>query len=495
MTACDRGGAGWRRPAAVLSLFLLALGLLVAGRLHLPFLEPEESLYAVVARDTLADGEFVVPVLRGEPYLDKPPLLYWLTMGSYRAFGVHVWSARLVPALVAWLTVLLVFAWGRACGGWAVGFASAAVLALTGDFCYRGPMVTPNGLLGLLTTAGLACGHIALRGGRLRTGWWVASAVATGLAVLTKGPVGVVLVAAPLLVFPWVSRGFARPGLRAWLLFLIGVVVVAGPWFVAVSARQPGFVEYFFWKHNVRRFTDPFDHAKPWHFYLPQMLLGGLPWTILPLAAGWQAGVNRRGPNWLSPDGAFALTAAACGLVFFSLAGSKRSVYLVPLWPVVAFGVGTILAPVLTGSTERRLNLSSRGWLRIGGTVAGVLLTGLLAWLPAYHRQFGLADAASGIAARDPGVPVYCYPHPWNSLDFTHDGGALPAFRPDELPLLVARLRSSGRALVVVKTGASREDLLRALPGDVKVVDERPSGMVSLLAVRRPEPKGCPVPP
>ena len=151
----------WRlRPATALSLLLsAAFALLVGGRLNLPFLEPEESLYAVVPRDMLADGQFVVPVLHGEPYLDKPPLLYWLVMGCYRLFGVHVWSARLVPATAAWVTVLVVFAWGRACGGWAAGLVSAAVLTLTGDFVYRGPMLTPNGLLGLFTTTGLASGH------------------------------------------------------------------------------------------------------------------------------------------------------------------------------------------------------------------------------------------------------------------------------------------------------------------------------------------------
>ena len=484
MTACDQGGAGWRHPAAVLSLLVLAFGLLVAGRLHLPFLEPEESLYAVVARDTMADGEFVVPVLRGEPYLDKPPLLYWLMMGSYRVFGVHVWSARFVPALVAWLTVLLVFAWGRACGGWALGFASAAVLTLTGDFCYRGPMVTPNGLLGLLTTAGLACGHLAVRSGRVRTGWWAVSALATGFAVLTKGPVGVVLVAVPLLMFPWISRGFARPSLRAWLLFVAGVVAIAGPWFGAVSARQPGFVEYFFWKHNVQRFTDPFDHAKPWHFYLPQMLLGGLPWTILPLAAVWQAGVNRRGPNWLSQDGVFALLSATSGFLFFSLSGSKRSVYLVPLWPVVAFGVGTILAPVVDSSAAR-LGLRRRGWSALSGVVAGVMLTGLFVWLPDYHRQFSLADAASHAARRPPGVPVYSYPHPWNSLDFTVCGIALPTYRADEQLLLIDRLRASDSALVVVKGGASHDDLIRSLPDDLEAVEDRPCGMVNVLTVKR----------
>ena len=66
----------------------------------------------------LAQGRLLVPVLHGQAYLDKPPLLYWLVMGSYRLFGVHDWAARLVPGLAGVLTVLVVYLWGsRTVGG------------------------------------------------------------------------------------------------------------------------------------------------------------------------------------------------------------------------------------------------------------------------------------------------------------------------------------------------------------------------------------------
>src|SRR6476660_2217764 len=66
-----------------------------------------------------------------------------------------------------------------------------------------------------------------------------------------------------------------------WVIFLVLAGLIAGPWYVAVARQCPEFGGYFFWFHNVRRYVDPFDHAKPVWFYLPQLLVGLLPWTLL----------------------------------------------------------------------------------------------------------------------------------------------------------------------------------------------------------------------
>src|SRR5262249_50851158 len=85
------------RWGAVLVLLLIPAALLYPS-LSFHLFEPDEGRYAQIPREMLNRGEWVVPYLQGQPYLDKPPLLYWLVMGSYRVLGVHVWSARLVPA-------------------------------------------------------------------------------------------------------------------------------------------------------------------------------------------------------------------------------------------------------------------------------------------------------------------------------------------------------------------------------------------------------------
>lgn len=473
-----------RRQQCILSglVLLEAFALLIGSRLTLPLLEPEEALYAVLPRDMLAEGQFVVPVLRGEPYLDKPPLLYWLVMGCYRAFGVHVWSARLVPTLAAWLTVLVVFAWGRVCGGREVGLTCAAVLTLTCDFVYRGPMLTPNGLLGLLTTTGLALGHLALRYERVQLGWWIASAFFTGLAVLTKGPVGLVLVGTPLFVLPRIVRGFARPGGQALLIYVGTVTLVAAPWFFAVTTRHPEFAEYFFWKHNFQRFASPFDHAKPVHYYLPQILLGGLPWTIMT-ATQFMGSTDARSSVRLSADSRFALITACIWFAFFSLSGSKRPAYLLPLWPVVAIGVGTTLARAHPASATEGVRLSKKVWVWAVWVVSAALLLGVLLWLPVYHRQFSLGEAGE-VIARSPGVTVFCYPHPWNSLDFSL-GRTSTVFGDGHQSLLMDQVCHAGSAVVVVKHGTSSRELVAAIPDGLEVQERWEAGQVTVLLIRR----------
>ena len=79
-----------------LAALLGAAAVLFFGGVSYPLLEPEETRYAEIPRQMLAEGRFIVPVLHGQPYYDKPPLLYWLVMASYSLFGVHDWAARLV---------------------------------------------------------------------------------------------------------------------------------------------------------------------------------------------------------------------------------------------------------------------------------------------------------------------------------------------------------------------------------------------------------------
>ena len=144
-------------------LLLLLAGLLFYARLGCPLLEPEEARYAEIPRQMLAEGRWLAPVLHGEDYFQKPPLLYWLIMVCYQIFGVHDWAARLVPATAGILTVLIIYGWAR----WTVGprsaFFSGVILCLSARFLYLGGMVSMDSLLCLwVVKAALACGHLAL---------------------------------------------------------------------------------------------------------------------------------------------------------------------------------------------------------------------------------------------------------------------------------------------------------------------------------------------
>src|SRR5262249_14462373 len=157
------------KPTSFLLLLLLP-GLLLYPCLSFPLLEPDESRYAEVPREMLLRGEGVVPLLQGAPYLDKPPLLYWLVMASYKVFGAHEWAARLVPALAAHATVLVTYLLGRRLLGERSAFWGALALGLAPGFLGVGRLLILDGLLALWTTVALFSGFEALRGGRLRRG-------------------------------------------------------------------------------------------------------------------------------------------------------------------------------------------------------------------------------------------------------------------------------------------------------------------------------------
>ena len=223
---------GKEKPSVRLALLLLLVaGTLFFSRLGSPLLEPDEARYAEIPRQMLAEGRFVVPVLYGEPYLHKPPLLYWLVMASYKVFGVSDWAARLVPCLAACLVVLLTYGWGQRTIGSRAAFAGALMLALSARFVYLGRMLTMDSLLSLWVVGALAAGHLALRKRRLRWQWWCLSAGACGLGLLTKGPVALVLVAVPLLAWQALDPRVVRPRWGAWLAWLGLALTVAAPWY------------------------------------------------------------------------------------------------------------------------------------------------------------------------------------------------------------------------------------------------------------------------
>jgi dolichol-phosphate mannosyltransferase len=526
----------------------VALGLIAAAlfftRLDGPLLEPEETRYAEIPRQMLRQGRFVEPVWHGTPYYHKPPLLYWLVMGGYRLFGVHDWSARLAPALASVITVMVVFAWGaRAAGPWA-GFLGGLILCLTPRFVYHGRMLTMDGLLTLWVVVALATGQRALAGGRLRWRLWLASALACGLGLLTKGPVAVALVVVPLGLYRRLDAGADRPRVGAWLAYLAAAAGVAGPWYLAVTAYNPTAAAAFFWQHNVLRYVAPLDHARPFWFYLPGLLLGTLPWSLLllPLAGLlW-----RRDPETAAlrtPLLGLCLLASLWCLLFFSVSGCKRAGYVQPCLPPLALALGCYLARMVPAEAQA-FSGSSRGravgvlfaafLLSIGGCVAAVLtdiwpawqggvaagVLGVLgvvvllshkrlrapaAWgvgaltmfglllaaitqiAPGYHRKFGLRGQVRRHRdlAADPRLLVLCYPHRWDSVSFYLGRDDVQAFTPARRADLLEALQARPGALVFVKSDHSLRDLVGALPPGLEFVPRGRSGSVVTAGVVR----------
>src|SRR5437870_117609 len=218
-------------PARLSSLGVLvavpSMLLYVCMSFHL--FEPHEGRYAEIPREMMVRGEWIIPYLDGEPYLDKPPLFYWLVGISYRIFGVHNWSARLVPALAIHGCILITYLMGRRILGERPAFWGALLLALAPGFVTIGRLLVLDGLLTLCVTLSLFTAFEAIRGERLAWSWWLLSACACGLGVLTKGPVAILLVAPPLWAYRRLSGNGYSISPRALLIFVTLMLAVALP--------------------------------------------------------------------------------------------------------------------------------------------------------------------------------------------------------------------------------------------------------------------------
>jgi 4-amino-4-deoxy-L-arabinose transferase-like glycosyltransferase len=530
-------------PYAV--LLILVSALLFFSRLGCPLQEPEEPRYAEIPRQMLSSGSFATPVLHGLPYYDKPPLLYWLIMGSYVAFGVSDSAARLVPCAAAFLTVLVTYLWGRRVAGARAAFAAAMMLTLSARFVYLGRLLTMNSLLCLWVIVALAAAHIALRGPTLRRGWWLVSAAACGLGMLTKGPVALVLVCVPMLLYQLLDTRTARPMVRSWLAYQGAAFLLSGPWYLLTAARDPDFAGYFLWKHNVVRYILPFDHQKPIAYYLSDVLLGMLPWSLLLLPFARYLGRHFKPAIIQRPAalGFFLLASIWC-FVFYSLAGSKRSGYILPAMPPLALALGCYLDAWLSASDLRTAApLSSsrfafRSTLAVFGLAsaasmlaasaglvsssiaiflagAGVLalvavyrigdnVTPATAWsvcgsatftvlflslqlvLPSYAGRFSLRVQIRPYArlCQDPKIPVVCYPRRWDSVSFYLRRDDVQVYTPDRRQQLITDLRANPKTLAFIKSDHSLNDLLRALPGSMEFAPRGQQGGVTVGWIR-----------
>jgi 4-amino-4-deoxy-L-arabinose transferase-like glycosyltransferase len=474
-----------------LLLLLVLPGALLYPCLSFRLFEPDEGRYAEIAREMTAQGEWVVPLLQGEPYLDKPPLLYWLTMLSYHVFGIHEWAARLVPALAIHLTILSVYWTGKRSLGERAAFWGALLLGLAPGFISIGRLLLLDGLLTLWLTLSVFAAFEAVRGERMCWRWWLLSAVACGLGMMTKGPIALLLLAPPLLVYRWLDRSprpqgdplLARRAIeakvaiskRALLLFGAVVLVVLAPWHLAVGLRVPEFFTHFFWRHNVLRFLSPFDHLEPIWFYVPVLLGGLLPGTLLLvgfarfLLSGAEETARRRCPEL----GFYVLAGGWC-LLFFSLSGSKLPTYIMPAFPPLALTLGYYLSSCRLARTR---------WAAAAvGVSFGALLVGHLLILPWYaHYRSPVArfdDLARYCDQAE--TPVICFPRTCDSVGFYFERDDLRGFRSHDIELLRAALRQSPRTVVLCTHRHSLAALREALPPELRLVDETHFGLTNV---------------
>jgi len=346
--------AGGETLLLVAALILIWLAATAWAR---PLLLPDEGRYVGVAWEMLRSGDWLVPTLNGLPFLHKPPLFYWITAVSMALFGDNAWAARAAPLLGAWLSAVALYLFVRRWAG--ERHARVTVLALLAQplFYIGGQFANLDMLVaGCITATIVLLAHAALcrERGLPHDDALLAAYALAALGVLAKGLIGVALPA--LVVLAWLVT------LRRWhllrsLLSLRGAAlfsIVTAPWFVLMQRAFPGFLHYFLFEQQVRRFAGSgFNNVQPVWFYPAVLLLFTLPW--LP----WLHRLLLRGvpaASKPSPLRRLMWLWIAVVVLFFSLPQSKLIGYVLPAVPPLAFLFAEgLLAPGVPSVRARRL--------------------------------------------------------------------------------------------------------------------------------------------
>jgi 4-amino-4-deoxy-L-arabinose transferase-like glycosyltransferase len=248
------------------------------------FWDPDEAHYAETTRELMTTGDWLAPYYNEQPFFDKPILFHWLQAIPMAVMGSTELGARLTPALAA-LALLAVTAWAGAM------LLSVDVALIAALLLATSPAVFALARYAILDTVftvflfgGAALVSVAALHDRPRLQWY--GYVAIALAVLTKGPLALVLCGLALALTVLIS-GEART--RFFKLRFVSavtiVLVVAGPWFLAMSRRfGDPFMNGYLLDENIRlyatdRFT-PTASSSVW-FYFRVLGAGLLPWTAL----------------------------------------------------------------------------------------------------------------------------------------------------------------------------------------------------------------------
>lgn len=337
-----------KRVTAIL-VFFAALIFYLGFNAYIPVTDPVESNYALTAKEMLLSGDWLSPRIYGHYWFDKPIMIYWLIALSFKIFGITDFAARLPAALFSAGSVTLIYWFGQKLfNDRKAALLSALVLGTSLEFWVLAKMIITDAVLFFFTSVSLATLYLGLRNNGII--WYVIAYGAAGMAVLTKGPVGLVLpgiivISYIVLTRQWqlIKKMFLLPG---FLVFLL----VAGPWYLKMyQLHGSAFVDTFLGLHNYVRATvseHPADNV--FYYYLVLFPISLLPWTGILLKYRSILGQEIKSTH-LVYLGIWPIII----IVFYSLMATKYLTYVFPASFPVALLIGYTLRK-MQGLQERK---------------------------------------------------------------------------------------------------------------------------------------------
>lgn len=328
------------KPWAGYSLSLLCAAIYLLPAFSLP-LSRGEAMYAQVPSEMLAAGRWIFTTLNGAPYLEKPPLLYWLNLLAFKVFGVSDWAARLPTLAMTMAEVWLTFRLGGLLlpprAAWLGGF----ILLSSVGFFYLHLEIFTDHLITLTLLAALIAMLLWLKEPRFR--WVCLFHLSLGAGYLSKGIIGLGFPLVIGVLYGWHLR---QPRLRRLFIHPGGLLILAlitVPWLAAMEMAHPGFLWHHFVNEHLIRFLGERQpggvstiSAPLFWLFLAVWLM---PWTLLLPGSlyhfGKEAILTKAGK-----ERSLLLIWPAVVLGLFTLSSTRIEYYSLPALPALALVLG-----------------------------------------------------------------------------------------------------------------------------------------------------------
>lgn len=299
-----------------------------------------EIAYAEISREMILKNDYITSYYHYMPTIDKPAMMYWLIIPQFKMFGQTAVVTR-IPSLIAALATLTILAFAiRRAFGWQTALFASMILATTSRFMEFASLCMTDVCLTLFDLITMLSLYAVTRS-KHRTWWFLLAGVSSGLAVLTKGPVGFVLPAICFGMYLAITKQLKVILKLDTLLAIAAFIAVAAPWYIAVAFQVAGpqaFLSWL-WHYNIERFAgEAYAYHFPWYYMIESFLLGFAPWAVLiPCAVlssidKWK---KREQPEQSKIELYMWLWVGLTTL-FFSLSKGKMNYYDLPAFPAAA---------------------------------------------------------------------------------------------------------------------------------------------------------------
>lgn len=294
--------------------------------------DPVESNYALPAKEMLLSGDWLTPHIYGQIWFDKPILIYWLTALSYKLFGFSDSVSRLVPAVAGAGGIALIYSFTSRMVSRRHGLVAATILATSVHYFYMSKALVTDMLLFVAGSAGLAYFYMGYKKYKGTKFWYLYMYPCFALAVLAKGPVGVLIPGMVIVIFLLVEKNWKELLTMRIVSGTLLFSLITLPWFYYMYLLHGmEFVTLLLGVHNVLRATVAEHPRNNVFYYYPVIfIIGFLPWIGFVLHGIWKGFLDA----WRNKASfqRFLLIWIFSFFLFYSFMATKYPTYLFPLW-------------------------------------------------------------------------------------------------------------------------------------------------------------------